>query len=201
MEKILLSSVIQQTAKGSKQKGRNGQNASYKNTSTSTSMIDVTQLRLDNWILDNGNPVQVYNLSKGLTHYTVNGVNLDKKTGRAIVEVNGIATVSEEDTFSPIELTPEILEDCGFIKGVSGYQKNVAFPNHRVMIFYIDDDGSFNVAFGCDGSKSNAPHDVIPMFDADNGGKYYLHELQNLYKDLTRQELSYHPSTISEKTE
>lgn len=157
-------------------------------------MLNYNDLRLDNWILEKGTPVQVHMLAKGLTHYTINGVNLDKKTGKVVG--------TDEDRFSGIELSVEVLQACGFIKGVTGYQKNVAFPNYKVMIFRVQQNFErAAICFGSDGTKSNAAHDVIQIFDADSGEKFYLHELQNIYKDLTNREISYHPVTISEKAE
>lgn len=155
-------------------------------------MLNYNELRLDNWILDNGNPVQVYMLSKGLTFYTVNGVTLDKKTGR---ELLGYAMnshrphesiVSEEDRFSPIELTSEILEACGFVLNESINHWTKTWGKNGVL--FVNFHPSYN------------------KFAMQFGEGFYkilnsLHHLQNIFLDHTETQLSYYPSTISEKTE
>lgn len=135
-------------------------------------MIHVKDLRLNNWILDRGIPTQVSMLSIGVTFYSINGVNLDKKTGKVID--------TGEDRFSPLPISPEVLEACGFTRD----KDDNKFYGHSFQpIFHI-----FSGQYGFIG---------LPTYVTLK----YLHQLQNIYHSLTEQELSYHPSTISEKTE
>lgn len=75
---------------------------------------------------------------------------------------------------SPIPLSPEILEKCGFVKkgryaiGVGGYQ---VFVNGRIELLQPKKGGPYILAF----------HEVKIA---------YLHQLQNLYFALTGEELT-----------
>lgn len=75
-----------------------------------------------------------------------------------------------EDWYSGIPLTHEILEKCGFIKWASNFHK----PG---CDFHLDEE--FYAIFGVDGEEM--PYKTV--------GLKYLHQLQNLYFDLTEEEL------------
>lgn len=69
----------------------------------------------------------------------------------------------------PIPLTPEILEKCGFLKNGYNYKES-----DGIIDFFIDKDTS------------------ITYYEVGNivfCNIYYLHELQNLYRWLTGEEL------------
>lgn len=146
-------------------------------------MLKSSDLRLGNWILDRGIPTQVSMLSIGMNFYSINGVNLDKKTGKVLkVDVNGKTYVSDEDRFSGIFLNTQVFKDLGF------EEKNISYWWKGKFCVYYANTGLYQYLWHLDGFR-------YPRIIK------YLHDLQNLYLDLTEQELSYHPSTISEKTE
>ena len=77
------------------------------------------------------------------------------------------------DEYNPIELTPEILEKCGFIKIKSNYELAECF-DYMLQPIIID---MANNSIKINGVYQNV---VVPE---------YLHQLQNLYFDLTGKEL------------
>lgn len=102
-----------------------------------------------------------------------------------VIEIDtlGIRVVNEEqetwieyDCFSPIPLTPEILEKCGFVKTLSG--------SYTIM----DEDCWLTTIIGgyiyskCYSSNTGEFFEV--------GQVKYLHQLQNLYFALTGIELT-----------
>jgi len=76
------------------------------------------------------------------------------------------------ETYKPIPLTPEILEKCGFEKwGKDGYDKNGIYISKYFNYPIYNPFGEY-----------------INSIEVK-----YLHELQNLYYALTKQELNYTP--------
>lgn len=150
-------------------------------------MISAKSLRLHNWILDRGIPTQVTMLSIGVTFYSINGVNLDKKTGLTLDD-------KKEDRFSGIALTSELLRELGFNMTMSGIHAIPLAPplsSESLHLYKVSTEWRYRID--------------ATLRDESVGSKARhiddLHELQNLYQDLSKKELSYHPSTISEKTE
>lgn len=98
------------------------------------------------------------------------------------VQVDCIETMALSDTleyFDPIPLTPEILEECGFVKTTID----------RVVFWELEvgRTGKFQfykgvMQFGVFGVANYEYHDVRPQ---------YLHQLQNLYFSLTNTELTW----------
>lgn len=115
-------------------------------------MIQANELRLGNWVTITGVPIQL----------------TQKK----------IAFILEEDNSttrcSPIPLTPEILERCGFEKGCL-----VKELNNEWMIYY-------NNGMWLQVEKAEHPYicERKDLFHIK-----YLHQLQNLYYALTGSEL------------
>ena len=124
--------------------------------------VNVNDVSVGNWIKEEG--------------YVSSAINL-KVTPEIIeylIEHNGI---DEDDLYYPIKLTPEILLKCGFERVQEGYWEyyskeytHVCVKNKFVltgldtnMFGYLE--GNLNVHF------------------------YYLHHLQNFWRDITRTEL------------
>ena len=83
-----------------------------------------------------------------------------------------------QNGFEGIELTPEILEKCGFVKQNNGWNKNKKSEydeNHFGLFDYNFCSGELDL-------KYNVGNGPIPSIK-------YLHQLQNLYFALTGQEL------------
>lgn len=139
-------------------------------------MINPLDLRLNNWILVNGKPVQVTMLSIGITFYCINGVNLDKKTGLTMDD-------KKEDRFSGIELTYDILTSAFFEDNYKSHLSHKMQHKQHTSIVY------------------SLTKNTISYFGQGISELFFLHQLQNTYHTLIAQELSYHPSTISETTE
>jgi hypothetical protein len=116
-------------------------------------MIKANELRIGNWVYYNGDgtPFKVLTIEDG---------------GMSVESVDE-ETWIEYDQFSPIDLTPEILEKAGFAVP-DGYQDTVLYNNGLMIDFHL---GEYKVR-----EHSKAPCK-------------YLHQLQNLYYALTGQEL------------
>jgi hypothetical protein len=108
-------------------------------------MINVHELRLGNWVNIWGEPNNIGSLQSNFWG----------------VFINKVGEVDFKD-ISPIPLTPEILEKCGF----------VLMEGSWYNLLYIDPVGAGR--FKCLYS--------VPYLD-------YLHQLQNLYFALTGKEL------------
>lgn len=80
--------------------------------------------------------------------------------------------------FEPIEITPEILQACGFIKDRNGWH----MPG---MQFSLTDK-----FFPCWLDHMLWPQDIPDFISLS---LKHLHQLQNLYRDLTGTELIYKP--------
>ena len=67
-------------------------------------MINTNELRVGNWVLENGRPVQLYGVhKKDIKHFWFGNHN-------------EVATLDILDVIEPVLLTPEILYKCGFTK-------------------------------------------------------------------------------------
>jgi hypothetical protein len=118
-------------------------------------MIQANELRQDNWVLKLGTP------SKFDFYVEDDRTYLDE--------------------FEPIPLTPEILEKCGFDKGMGIDHK---FQGLRLRLWKNNDWILLNTN-GCD---------LYPRMPTIK----YLHQLQNLYFALTGKELQVNIQTTAQ---
>ena len=88
----------------------------------------------------------------------------------------------------PIPLTPEILEQCGFVKdGFKAYNLNISpFPDGIRLLCFSGD-----YLYIKEGDKAIHPAklDVVCLWNKDLMKEFYLHQLQNLYFAPTNREL------------
>lgn len=135
-------------------------------------MIDAKDLRIGNWI-----SIRLIGLEESGTPHQCNA--------RIILDV------SEEDgrflnkkCYEPIELSPSILERCGFEK-IAEYSERSFFHTYKIDDFYIS-----HCRRDTDGLKANS-------FLHHTGKKDIvvssLHHLQNIYHSLTGEELTFKP--------
>ena len=120
-------------------------------------MIDAKDLRIGNW---------------------VKFLNKTFQVGAGTIEDCQKANDSDSPyKYEPIPLTPEILEKCGFERGIifinRGLELQIDFYKNRI-------DARITLLDNFDGDKGA---DIIEI--------KYLHDLQNLYYALTKQELNY----------
>jgi len=96
-------------------------------------------------------------------------------TAPIVVTADHIKAISEGDKdYSPILLTPEWLEQCGFEK--DGAVENGHYRHNGIYLFEDDElPGLF--------------HDILAQFNGTRTEIKYLHQLQNLYFALTGEEL------------
>ena len=126
-------------------------------------MITAQELRLKN-VLTHGDTV-VYVDAIFPTHFIC-------ETEEGISRGNSL-----QANFTPIPLSPEILEKCGF--KIGGYD------------FLFWDNGKIELA-GLNWADADIPeYQFVNFRYSDNGivSIYYLHQLQNLYYSLTGEEL------------
>ena len=114
-------------------------------------MIKATELRLGNWILPQHDLDGKYHLVKKLEAGLINDYT--------------------EEWYSPITLTPEILERCGFYKERDVYDKN------KFVLHHNKDFGDFR----------------YNRTDGNSTSLFFLHRLQNLYFELKGEELKITP--------
>ena len=130
-------------------------------------MIDPKVLRIGNWIH-----------RKGSSHYGV-------VTGAILAEMERDEKFREK--FEGIELTEELLIAGGFI--INGFkQPELLLPKtyscaERVIYFAGD------YLYLEEPSQRRVNSDLIAIWNKDLMKKFYLHQLQNLYLDLTGFEL------------
>lgn len=118
-------------------------------------MIQANELRVGNWVIYNGKAYQIDTISPELPI-------LDADFGVGVVDYNNI---------HGIELTPEILEKCGFdIKG-----KTADTCHMWLAPIWLTKMG--------EGWIYSANQRHVNLF--------YLHQLQNLYFSLTNNELTW----------
>lgn len=125
--------------------------------------VDVNDIRIGNWIKEEG--------------YISQAVNL-QVTAEIIQYILDNEYIEDNDLYYPIKLTPEVLDKCGFIKKIQPYHYDIWYKEYihvavksKVELTHLDDgmfgyiEGNLNVHF------------------------YYLHHLQNFWKDIARKEL------------
>lgn len=93
----------------------------------------------------------------------------------------GECTLSLED-IEPIELTPEILEKCGFKYETKDKNHFVKDQGKQLYVSIYLGDGDYQPQICDDGIMSITLQPIL-----------YLHQLQNLYFALTGEELNYQP--------
>lgn len=140
-------------------------------------MITANELRVGNWVLLNGDPLQM------------DGSGIEYCEMRVDVAAK----------FSGIPLTQEVLERCGFEKKLLGdvichvlpYVRPLSTnktPKHDIVVIHFADatgthEGKYAIAI--------REHDRNIQFGISTA--QHLHELQNLYFALTKQDLQYNP--------
>lgn len=122
-------------------------------------MIQPQELRIGNWVNVSGNTIDTYQTSKPkqVSIEFLNAIKIENDE-----RPDGILT-----WFSPIPLTPEILEKCGFVK-------------YEPMMYRLK-EGWHWIAVDTNSLYINGKQVVLIE---------YLHQLQNLYFALTGEELT-----------
>lgn len=115
-------------------------------------MIDPKELRIGNWIIHPDNGFWQWQFSRDDWDWY------------------------EMEKFKPIELTPEILEQCGFEKGERFYKDTDA---------YWDETKRYFISNQWFHRKQAGEGSIILARDL-----FYVHQLQNLYFALTGEELT-----------
>lgn len=92
--------------------------------------------------------------------------------------------------YSPIPLTPEILEKAGFV-GLPHFtiHKPMQISLGRDRLLSIADIGGGNEMMYVEDDDESPQRSIIIIHNRDYDGKIYLHKVQNVYKDLTGEEL------------
>jgi hypothetical protein len=126
-------------------------------------MIKANELRIGNWVYYNNALKRIVAITSGNT-----------------VKLNTLPKIIEDDILelTPIPLTPELLENCGFVldKGVGVWFDKKEHDGFRITLW---DSHEGRYLF-----TRQMPSNHIPVF--------HLHQLQNLYFSLTNQELTIH---------
>ena len=129
--------------------------------------MQATELRIGNWIKYGRHLVQVTELKK-------------RNEVSTFPILNGYL-----DEYEGIELTPEILEKCGFKKHLE--IKNLFFKNE----FRFDVNSmSLKILRPCDKAGESQQHACGHVILTDNIKCKSLHHLQNLTHSLTSEELT-----------
>lgn len=121
-------------------------------------MIQANELRVGNWVIYNGKAYQIDTISPELPI-------LDADFGVGVVDYNNI---------HGIELTPEILEKCGF---------DIDLSNNKICLL--------DLVSRCHYENGNISLHFYTSFIKQETNIYYLHQLQNLYFSLTNNELTW----------
>lgn len=133
-------------------------------------MIDCKELRIGNWVTYNPSSVD-----DGTDIVPLEVVSIETDYEKGVALSDGFNNVYGFDEILPIPLTPELLEACGFEKGIELQDFNGVYnyyQNGKVQ-------GNFY-------RNSNTFH---PEWDKFATLKH-LHQLQNLYFALTQTELT-----------
>ena len=126
-------------------------------------MIQANELRPNNWLLrHDGLQVQISNVGR-------KGTNIGP---------DDFPVYLEWDKFSPIPLTPEILEKCGF-GTINNPNYTDSFLCYHPLLKLVFDKINKKISL----------RDYSGVRQSIN----YLHQLQNLYFSLTGEELNYTP--------
>lgn len=129
--------------------------------------VNPSHLRPGNWIH-----------CKGSSHYGI-------VTGDLLALLEKEEKMREK--FEGIELTGELLEAAGFIKN-GFHQHELSLPKtyscvDRVIYF------AGNYLYLEEPSQRRVNSDLIALWNKDMMGKFYIHQLQNIFLDLTGFEL------------
>lgn len=132
-------------------------------------MINVNELMLGNWVTKNGIRFYVTEInSKGVVKCTVSNPDGDVCT----VDISGC---------EGIELSPEILEKCGFVKEhedrLYAWFTVVASDFKFMLRFNFDNAIAINI--------SQIDSSAYITYHTHNNPIKYLHQLQNLIMSLT----------------
>lgn len=132
-------------------------------------MIKANELRIGNWLLDDGEPTYIHSISSGgISFFVINDVRINKQTGC------GIEGGCER--FKPIALTHEWLLKFGFEQKGSCYIK-VGFNT-------LADYGSQCISLYLGGAQLEFGY-YENQLDCS-----YVHSLQNLYFVIMGEELT-----------
>lgn len=131
-------------------------------------MIKANELRFGIWFKN-----------RGVRKNAINKFHEIGKEGFISFGHRGVDWLNDE--FEPIPLTPEILEKCGFVIDFSLRRTNAILEdkNNRLLVCFFK-NGRIDIVLN--GNKSRS------IF-TKKYPKFYLHQLQNLYFDLTATEL------------
>lgn len=127
-------------------------------------MINANEIRIGNW-------VEI----RGIGHGSVTSINVKDISTISIKNAHRYVSNSDLQLITPIPITSEILEKCGFKKVADEFYKkdNLYFKNYDMDL--------------CLGGT----HYILDDFeDITTGECKYLHQLQNLYFALTGEELN-----------
>jgi hypothetical protein len=120
-------------------------------------MIESKELRVGNWVLYDGKPTKVHEPFIGAFKHL---------------------------KADPIELTPEILEACGFVNTGSNWYTEKYFTDCKEALELIRIDinaNTFRASIENDDNEHEPAYTAKPI--------KYVHQLQNLYYALTQTEL------------
>lgn len=139
--------------------------------------MKASELRIGNWVNYDGLSVQVSGIRGDAV--MIGGQSVWNKTA---------------DKYQPIALTPEILEQCGFVK----YQwQNAYFIKFLSWHLYIHFFEGRIITHFCRVSSDSKGHRMIslPFIGAQKSTEEikHLHDLQNFYYSHTKNELVYQP--------
>ena len=124
-------------------------------------MLQANELRLGNWVNyhNDDTPFRIIEIA-------ISGLSVKNSEEETWIEL---------DQFSPIPLTPEILEKCGFIKLRNNWSENVPDTFKINLLNLNNGDDILNLIL----NAVNAPCPKVK----------YLHQLQNIYFCLCEEEL------------
>src|SRR5690606_20285083 len=121
--------------------------------------MKANELRIGNWVLNNGKPYQILNGIDNEHVYGLDSVILDSHIYKSSLE-----------DIEPITLTEEILLKCGFEKITDGWLSNGFFQVGKRYLFWCKSDKCWYL---------NTSSILAYCNNIDS--VKYLHELQNVY--------------------
>lgn len=111
--------------------------------------------------------------------------NKTRHKSGTIVDIIAGWQIDEDDTHYGIPLTEEWLEKLGFVKDCFG-SHSINISDHKKLAFSGDGD----YLYICEENSNKLHvHDFVCLWNKDIMREFYVHEIQNLYFDLTRKEL------------
>ena len=131
-------------------------------------MIKANELRFGNWI-------NYRNIQIPVT--MIGQYGIQSKNGYKLINAKFVTT-----DLTPIPLTPEILEACGFEEQENGWHK-LNICEHYINLFF---ESLAKAELSISGLGMKMPH------------IRHLHQLQNLYHALTGEELNYTQSNAKQ---